>query len=158
MNSAAATSALDSPRAHLDQHLQLPLGQSFQLGGRDRLGRVLRPELLDDPSGHGRVEHRVTVGDEPDRTDQPLCRGALEQEPAGADPQRREHVLVDIEGGQHDHLRAGGVVQDCWVAANPSSGPLVASVADLVLQLGLVVTMVLLAREVVAASSGTTGA
>ncbi|HEX5427411.1 MAG TPA: hypothetical protein VFX00_03735 [Pedococcus sp.] len=37
-------------------------------------------------------------------------------------------------------------------------GPPVASVADVVLQLGLVVTMVLLAREVVAASSGTTAA
>ena len=35
-------------------------------------------------------------------------------------------------------------------------GPPVASVADVVLQLGLVVTMVVLAREVVAASSGTT--
>jgi len=36
-------------------------------------------------------------------------------------------------------------------------GPPVASVADLVLQLGLVVTLVLLAREVVAAASGATG-
>ena len=60
---------------------------------------------LDQGPGHRRGQHRVAVGDRPDRLED-LRRGSvLEQEPVRPRGQRPDHVLVRVERGQHDHVR-----------------------------------------------------
>jgi hypothetical protein len=90
---------LDSPR-HGAQHLELALGEQRHPRGRRRAGGQPGGEGVQQPAGHPRGDHRVAPGDGPDRAQQ-LCRlGVLEQEGAGPGPQRREGVLVEVEGGE----------------------------------------------------------
>ena len=93
------------PARHQAQHLALAVGQlvepatSAARAGR-RPGRSGEP--VEQPTGHGGGEQRVAARDHPDRRDQLGRPDVLEQEAAGAGPQRREHVLVEVVGGEHD--------------------------------------------------------
>jgi hypothetical protein len=49
-----------------------------------------------------RGQQGVAGGDRPHPADQLHRLGALDQEAAGADPQRLEDVLVEVEGGEDD--------------------------------------------------------
>jgi hypothetical protein len=67
-------------------------------------------DLLDDPPGDRRRQQRLPSGHHPDGGEEILGWGRLQQEPAGADLQRLEHVVVALEGGedQHPGLVPGG--------------------------------------------------
>ena len=92
---------------HLEQHLALAGRQRRQ----QRIRRRGRPagqgvgDVVEQPAGRAGRHHGVTGGDGPDRAEQLLRSGVLQQEPAGPGPQRGEDVLVEVEGGQHQHLR-----------------------------------------------------
>ena len=105
--SAAAISSLDSPVP-----TQATISRSRSVSSASRgcgscgaagSGR----EVLDHPPGHRRRQQRAAGGDHPDRAQQLGRFGVLEQEAAGPGAQRREHVLVQLERGQHDHPDAG---------------------------------------------------
>src|ERR1017187_231616 len=65
-------------------------------------------ELADQLPGDAGGEQRVAGGDYPDRGQQVAWRCVFEQEAAGTGAQRREHVLVQVERGQHQDAGAGG--------------------------------------------------
>ena len=48
------------------------------------------------------------AGDDPDRLQQVVGGGVLEEEPAGAGPECLVDVLVEVEGGQDEHARGAG--------------------------------------------------
>jgi hypothetical protein len=78
-----------------------PAGQDVQRGGgRGRDGGQLSAEVGDQPPGCRWGEQRVARGHDFDRVDEFGGGGILEQEPAGAGPQRLVHVFVEVEGGQ----------------------------------------------------------
>ena len=54
--------------------------------------------------GHLGCEQPVTSGNRPDGFDEGLGRCVLEQEARRTCTQRGEHVLVEVVGGQHEHL------------------------------------------------------
>ena len=62
----------------------------------------------DQAAGDGGGEHRLAGGDEADGAQDLGRRGVLEQEAAGAGPQRPQHVVVGVEGGEDDHVRRVG--------------------------------------------------
>ena len=75
---------------------------------RERRVRAwLAGEVGDQPPGHRRGEQRVAGGHHADRVDQFGGGGVLEQEAAGAGPQRLVHVVVEVERGEHQHPRPG---------------------------------------------------
>ncbi len=59
-------------------------------------------ERGEQPDGHARGDQCVPVGGGLDRLHQQFGSGVLEQEPAGARLEGAVHVLVEIEGGDHD--------------------------------------------------------
>jgi hypothetical protein len=65
----------------------------------------MRGVLVEQPARDARREHRLAGGDHPDGLHELVGGRVLEQEPAGPGPQCLDHVLVEIEGGQHQHLR-----------------------------------------------------
>jgi hypothetical protein len=92
-----------------DQHLRLPLGQIAVrrlLRGRHQAGCLgqLR-ELRDQPLGDGGGQQRLAGRHHPYPVGELTCRGVLEEEAGGARPQRLVHVLVEVERGEHQHLR-----------------------------------------------------
>ncbi len=95
-----------APR-HVDQHLALALGELLEPGRRTARRRAVGPadEVGDEPAGDRRRQERLAGGDDPHGGDQLLGRRVLEQEPAGTCPQRVVDVLVEVEGGEHQHLR-----------------------------------------------------
>ena len=100
---SAAISALDRPVGHQPQHLGLALGQPH--AGQPRLGRAVRGG---EPADRGREQQRVAAGHHPDRLDDLLRPGPLEQEPARPGPQRVVDVLVVLERGDDQHPRRVG--------------------------------------------------
>ena len=90
-----------------DEHEDLALarGQLVQPGGGCGGRRVVADVGLDQPPGDRRGEQRVASRDRVDRGQQVLRRDVLEQEAAGAGDERVEHVLVEVEGGEHQHPR-----------------------------------------------------
>jgi hypothetical protein len=54
-------------------------------------------------AGHRRGQQGVAGGHDLDGVDQVLGGDVLEQEPAGPGAQRRQDVLVEVEGGQDQH-------------------------------------------------------
>ena len=92
------------PARDQPEHLELARGQRGQAGvpGTHRTRR----EPLHQPPGDGRREQRVAAPHQPHRGDQVLGGDVLEQEAAGPGGQRRVHVLVQVERGQHDDPRA----------------------------------------------------
>ena len=64
-------------------------------------------EVGDQPPGHRGGEQGVAGGHHADRVHQFGGGGVLEQEAAGAGPQRLIHVVVEVEGGEHQHPRPG---------------------------------------------------
>ena len=105
--SASAISWLDRPVATQRDDLALALGELGQPRVRRVAGRRPDAELLDHPPGDARREQRAAVGHDPDRVEQRGRLGVLEQEAAGAVPQRLEDVLVELERRQHDHPDVG---------------------------------------------------
>ena len=71
--------------ADRDRHLALPLGQPAEQLARvraaGRAGAVVG-DVLDQPPGHRRRQHRLARRDQPDRPQDLRRRGVLEQEPA----------------------------------------------------------------------------
>ena len=63
-------------------------------------------KLLDHAPRHRRGEQRVAARDDPHGLAELVRRGVLEQEPAGAGAQRREDVLVEVEGRHDEHAAA----------------------------------------------------
>jgi hypothetical protein len=61
----------------------------------------------------------VSLGGHLDQPDQILRRGGLDQEPGRAGPQRAQHVLVGVEGGQHHHGRRVGQLADPLNCGDP---------------------------------------
>jgi hypothetical protein len=64
-------------------------------------------ERLDQPAGHRRCHDRVAAGDGPHAGQQLSRRGVLEEEAAGAGPEGRVDVLVEVEGGQDEDVGRG---------------------------------------------------
>ena len=62
-------------------------------------------ELVDEAAGHRRREERVTASHDTDTSDEIDGVRSLEQEAAGACAQGFIHVLINLEGGQHQHSR-----------------------------------------------------
>ena len=92
------------PARDQPEHLELARRQRRQAGAPGT--RRTRREPLDQAPGDGRREQRVAGPHQPDRGDQVLGGDVLEQEAAGPGGQRRVHVLVQVERGQHDDPRA----------------------------------------------------
>ncbi len=61
--------------------------------------------LVEQPARDARGQHRLAARDDADRLHQLVGRGVLQQEATGAGAERLHHVLVEIERGQHEHLR-----------------------------------------------------
>ena len=58
---------------------------------------------MDQASGYARCEERVTTGHDPNRTQQLLGLGVLDEKAAGPRAERLEHVFVGLERGQDHH-------------------------------------------------------
>ena len=87
------------------EDLALALGQ---LGERRGSGRRRRPgEEVHQPPGHARAEDRIAGRHRSDGPDQLGPLGALEQVPAGAGADRREHRLVVVVHRQHEDRDVG---------------------------------------------------
>ena len=107
-----------------DEHEDLALARRSARRGRvagAAAGRVVADEGLDQPPGDRRGEQRVALGDRVDRGQEVLGRDVLEQEAAGAGDERVEHVLVEVEGGEHQHPR--GRLARRGAAASPRARP-----------------------------------
>src|SRR5919106_848526 len=85
-----------------EQHLLLAVGQ-----GVDRLVGTGRPvaagEGCEQPAGDARGDERVAAGGGADGFAQQLGPGVLEEEAGRAGAQRVVDVLIEVEGGDHDH-------------------------------------------------------
>jgi hypothetical protein len=79
---------------------------SSSSGGRS--GARAAGELLDQPPGDGRREQRSAGGHDADRGHELLLGDILEQEAARPRAQRLVDVLVEVEGGEHEHARPVG--------------------------------------------------
>jgi hypothetical protein len=64
---------------------------------------VAAGELVDDPAGDSGSEDTVAGGDGADGVVQLVGVVVPEEEAAGARSERAEGVVVDLEGGEHDH-------------------------------------------------------
>ena len=93
-----------------------PTGAVARAGGRLVKSAISR--LVTDGASSG-----VARGDHPNRVHQLGGRGVLEQEPARAGAQRLVHVLVEVEGGEHEDSAACGLAgaRSSRVACRPSS-------------------------------------
>jgi hypothetical protein len=60
-------------------------------------------EGFDHPAGHGRVQDGVARGKGPDRSDELIGGGVLEQEPGGAGAERFVDVFVKVECAEGEH-------------------------------------------------------
>ena len=86
------------------QHLALALGELGETGrGLGRGGRRAARELGDDGARDRGREQRRAARHHADGVEQLLRRGVLEHEPAGARAEGVEHVVVEAEGGEHEH-------------------------------------------------------
>ena len=88
------------------EDLALALGELVDLGGgclRVRAGGELGNQ---PPRDRGR-EQRVAGGDDSDRLQQLVRAGVFEQKGARARAERGVDVLVEVEGGEHEHARLG---------------------------------------------------
>ncbi|CAM5367528.1 hypothetical protein SDIAM26S_02855 [Streptomyces diastaticus subsp. diastaticus] len=90
-----------------DHHLALPAGEPVQSGVPGGGGRVgeHRREPVEEAARGRRRDHGVTAVHGTDRGEQFGRRNVLEHEPAGTGPEAGEGVLVQVEGGQDQHLR-----------------------------------------------------
>ena len=113
--SSAAISALESPRAtSRSTSSSRGVSSSSAAGGSGARAR----------RANSSISRRVTVGakqraaggDDADRGDQLLLGRVLEQEAARAGAQRLVDVLVEVEGGEHEHARPAGAAR---CAASP---------------------------------------
>ena len=83
------------------EHLELARGDRLEPAGACAAARAR--ELLDQPLGDRGSDQGVSLGDDPDRLDQPLRSDVLEEEPLTSGPQRLVDVLVEVERGEHEH-------------------------------------------------------
>ena len=103
--SSAAISALESPRATSLKTSSSRAVSSSRPGGASGMAGAtsanssIRRRVID-----GR-EQRLAAGDDADARGELLGRDVLEQEAAGARAQRLVDVLVEVEGGEHQHAR-----------------------------------------------------
>ena len=103
--SSAAISAFDSPRA-----ISLKTSSSRGVSSSSYARRALlrhgpARELVDQPLGDRRREQRVALRDHADAVHELLRRHVLQQEAARARAQGVVDVLVEVEGGEHEHAR-----------------------------------------------------
>ena len=79
-------------------------------------------EAGDHPGGDRRLQHRLPAGGGEQRLDQAVAGDVLQQVADGARPQRREHVLVVVEGGegQHPDVRAARRGAGGWPRCRPA--------------------------------------
>jgi hypothetical protein len=112
------------------------LGQDLPLPGREGLEQLRRGvwaglgaagELADQAAGDARGQQRIAVGQGADRRQQFLGCGVLEQEPAGAGPQRAVDVVVEPvrPGPLRTRSAVGGITGAMsWsvMAASPEGG------------------------------------
>src|SRR5439155_24855603 len=88
------------------QDVGLAGGQPVEPGrGAVRRGRRSLDERLDQPTGDNRGQQRLTVGDGVDGGDELLGWYVLQHEAAGTGAQCLVHVVVQVEGGQDEHVR-----------------------------------------------------
>ena len=110
--SSSAISALESPRASELEDLELARGELVEAARRLGRRRGGARELLDQAPGDRRRQQRLALGHDADPGHELLGRDVLEQEAAGPGAQRLVDVLVEVEGGQHQHphraLAGGG--------------------------------------------------
>src|SRR5215470_8920267 len=96
-----------SPGGELDEDGLFPVGE---LAEQDI--PVLLPagtgykgdELVDEPAGRRGGEDRVAAGDGADSGEQLRGGRVFEEEPAGAGLEPGEDVLIQVEGGEDQHL------------------------------------------------------
>src|SRR4051812_11803656 len=108
ITSRPAISALLSPSA-----TRRMISSSFgELGEpRRRLrGIATRGELGDQPARDAGGEQRVAGGNGLDRLQELARARVLEQEAAGSGAQRAVDVVVEVEGGEHEHASGGEVL------------------------------------------------
>ena len=101
--SSARDLGVGEPARDQLEDLELARGQLVEAGRRlgDR-GRDLG-ELLDQAARDRGRQQRLAARHDADALGELLGRDVLEQEAAGARAQRLVDVLVEVEGGQHDH-------------------------------------------------------
>ncbi len=83
-----------------------------------------RRELLDQPAGHAGRQQRLTGRDLPHGPDEVSRLGVLHEEAAGPQPHGLEHVLVQLERGEHEHAgrpSSAGSPVICRRASRPST-------------------------------------
>ena len=102
--SSAAISALERPRA-ISRRTSSSRAVSSSSAAGAAVGSWPRGEVLDQAPGDRGREQRAAVGDDADRGQQLVLGGVLEQEAARAGAQRLVDVLVEVEGGEHEHAR-----------------------------------------------------
>ena len=102
---AAAISAFEQPARDLQQDRPFAVAQRREPRIVHRRPRQRARDVLEQPARRGRGHDRLAGRDRPDRRQQLLRPGVLEQEAAGAGAQRGEHVLVEVERRQDDHPR-----------------------------------------------------
>src|SRR5918994_2920179 len=105
MTSRSASSSLLRPAA-----TRLSTSRSLSAGLGDEHG--------DQPASDARREQRVAARDDPDGVAQVVGLDVLEQEAARAGVERLEHILVEVEGGQHDHAH----ISELAVGGDPACG------------------------------------
>src|SRR5688500_17747511 len=76
------------PPSDQSKDFTLPSREDVELRWRGRLRFGPRRQLFDDPAGDARREECIAAGDDPDRVEHVLRWCVLEQEPAGAGPDR----------------------------------------------------------------------
>jgi len=104
------------------QDVELAGRQVVELWGRLLRGWVVADERLDQPPGDGRGEQGFSVADGADARDELFGWDVLEQESARAGMQRVEDVLVEVEGGQHEHAWRMRALHDPPCGLEPVDG------------------------------------
>ena len=101
--------AVGAAPSEADEDLPLPGAEGPDScghgAGRRGARRLERHPPLDQPAGDRRIDEGVAGGDGAYGGDEHVGADVLQQEPGGAGPERAEHVLVVVEGGEDEHGR-----------------------------------------------------
>ena len=87
-------------------------------GGAPAVGLVVG-EMFDEGADHGRGQHRFAAGDGVDGVDDVGGCGVFEEEAAGSGAQGGEHVVVEMERGQHDDVGGSGQLVEVFGGGDP---------------------------------------
>ena len=117
-----------APLAEQGDDVTLPVGERREPGGGAAAGRVCVAGAVHQAPGRRPRKNGVALRRHPYQRDQLVRRRGLEQVARGPGAQRPVHVLVAVEGGERDHRRRGGELDDPRSRCDPvprraSAGP-----------------------------------